>query len=57
LFDVIDGFVPQLGGGVRWNLPLTRTGSWRFFNELGLYVPLKERFAQPVYRAGLSLRF
>ena len=57
LFDVLDGFVLQLGAGVRWSFPLTPTESWRFFNEVGLYVPLKERFVQPFYRAGISLRF
>ena len=57
LFDVLDGFVPQLGAEVRWSFPLTSTGSWRFFNEVGLYVPLKERFVQPFYGAGISLRF
>jgi len=57
LFDVLDGFGPQLGAGVRWSFPLTPTGSWRFFNEVGLYVPLKERFVQPFYEAGIFLRF
>ena len=57
LFDVLDGFVPQLGAGVRWSFPLTTTGLLRFWNEAGLYVPLKERFVQPVYGAGISLRF
>jgi hypothetical protein len=57
LFDVVDGFVPQLGAGVRWNFPLTPTGSLRFFNEVKVYVPLQERFLQPVYEAGMSVRF
>jgi len=39
LFDVVDGFVPQLGAGVRWSFPLNAAGSWTFFNEVGLYVP------------------
>jgi hypothetical protein len=55
LFDVIDGFVPQLGAGVRWGFPLTR--SLAFFNALSLSVPLQSRFLQPVYGAGISLRF
>jgi len=57
LLDVVDGFVPQLGAGARWSFPLTPTGSWTFFNEIGLYVPLVERFLQPVYGAGIALRF
>jgi hypothetical protein len=55
LFDVIDGFVPQLGVGARWESPLTRSLS--FFNDLSLNVPLQLRFWQPAYGAGLSLRF
>ncbi len=55
LFDVVDGFVPQLGVGVRWGFPLTR--SLRFFNDLSLQVPLVERFLQPLYSGGLSLSF
>jgi hypothetical protein len=55
LFDVIDGFVPQLGAGARWEFPLTR--SLAFFNGLSVSVPLKSRFLQPTYTAGISLRF
>ncbi len=55
VFDVIDGFVPQLGAGMRWSFPITR--SLAFFNELSLNVPLVSRFLQPTYTAGISLRF
>lgn len=55
LFDVIDGFVPQPGAGVRWSFSMAR--SLVFFNELSLSVPLEARFLQPTYRAGISLRF
>jgi hypothetical protein len=55
LFDVIDGFVPQLGAGVRWSFPPTRSLS--FFNVLSLNVPLASQFWQPEYGAGVSLRF
>jgi len=55
LFDVIDGFIPQLGGGMRFSLPLSR--SFVFFNELNLYMPLVSRFLQPGYTAGLSIQF
>ncbi len=55
VFDVIDGFVPQLGAGVRWKFPMTRSLS--FFNELSLNVPLESRFLQPAYGAGISLSF
>jgi len=55
LFDVIDGFVPQVGMGVRFSLLLSR--SFIFFNELGLNVPLMARFLQPEYAAGFSLLF
>ena len=57
LFDVVDGFVPQLSADARWSFPLHATGSWTFFNEVGLYVPLVERFVQPVYGVGIALRF
>jgi hypothetical protein len=55
LFDVIDGFVPQLGAGLRWSFPLTR--SLMFFNELDLNVPLIARFLQPEYATGFTLTF
>jgi hypothetical protein len=55
LFDVIDGFVPQLGAGMRFSFPLSR--SFAFFNELGLNMPLVSRFLQPKYTVGLSLLF
>jgi hypothetical protein len=55
LFDVIDGFVPQVGGGMRFSFPLSR--SFTFFNELYLNVPLVERFLQPAYAAGFALTF
>jgi hypothetical protein len=54
-FDVIDGLVPQLGGGMRFSFPLSR--SFTFFNELALNVPLVARFIQPAYSAGFSLSF
>jgi hypothetical protein len=53
LFDVIDEFVPQLGAGLRWSFPLSR--SWAFFNELGLNIPLTARFLQAEYSVGFSL--
>ena len=55
LFDVIDGFVPQLGAGMRGSFPITR--SLAFFNELSLNVPLVSRFLQLAYSAGFSVRF
>jgi len=55
LFDVIDGFVPQLGGGLRWSFLLSR--SLTFFNEFALNLPLVSRFVQPEYVAGISLAF
>jgi hypothetical protein len=55
LFDVIDEFVPQLGVGLRWSFPLSR--SFEFFNGLTLNVPLVSRFLQPAYAAGLTLVF
>jgi hypothetical protein len=55
LFDVIDGFIPQIGAGMRFSFPLSR--SFAFFNELGLNVPLAERFLQPGYAAGFALSF
>jgi len=53
LFDVIDGFIPQLGGGMRFSFPLSR--SFAFFNELSVSVPLAERFLQPAYYVGFML--
>jgi len=55
LFDVIDGFIPQLGAGMHFNFPLS--GAIAFFNELSLNVPLVERFLQPGYTAGFALTF
>ena len=55
LFDIVDGFVPQFGAGLRWGFPLSR--SLTFFNELALNVPLSSRFLQPEYAAGFSLSF
>ena len=55
LFDIVDGLVPQLGAGLRWSFPLSR--SLVFFNEFTLNVPLSERFLQPEYAAGFSLSF
>jgi hypothetical protein len=55
LFDIVDGFVPQLSTGLRFSFPLSR--SLAFFNEFTLNVPLSARFLQPEYAAGLSLAF
>lgn len=55
LFDVVDGFIPQLGTRLRLNLPLS-CHLW-FFNELGLNMPRAERFLQPTYSAGFLLSF
>jgi hypothetical protein len=57
VFDVIDGFIPQLGAGLRWSFSIAHSFSLMFFNELSLNVPLVSRFLQPVYQAGISLRF
>lgn len=53
LLDIVDGFVPQLGTGLRFGFPLSR--SLAFFNEFILNVPLTSRFLQPEYAAGFSL--
>lgn len=55
LLDVIDEFVPQLGAGLRWGFPLSR--SFEFFNDLSLNLPLVSRFLQPAYAAGFTLVF
>jgi hypothetical protein len=55
LFDVIDGFIPQIRARMRFSFPLSRP--FAFFNELALNVPLVSRFLQPEYAVGFSLQF
>ena len=47
LFDVVDGFVPQLGAGARWSFPLTPTGCGRSSTRSGSTCPLWNASCSP----------